>query len=93
MKKPDWSAQDFHSGLQELRALMDDQTCSVHLNITRWQAYCLIAQVQLALRHPGNTGASRPVVEQIARELEQLFSDSPTLAGLLKRGWRKEFDR
>ena len=91
--KPDWSAQDFQSGLQELRALMDDPERSVHLNMTRWQAYCLVAQVQLALRHPENTGASRPVVEGIARELEQLFSDRPLMADLLKRGWRKEFDR
>ena len=89
---PDLTTPEFQSGLRELRAVMQDQTSSIHLDLTRWQAYCLIAQLQLALRHPGNTGMSRPVVEQIAHDLESVFSDSPILSRLLRMGWRERFE-
>lgn len=89
---PDATSDEFQTGLRELRALTRDAEPRVHLCLTRWQVYCLVAQLQLALRHPNNTGATRAIVEDLARDLELLFSDSRTLASLLKRGWRTEHD-
>ena len=86
--KPIKTTEAYQQGLAELRDLMNDETRNVNLHLTRWQAYCLIGQLQLALRHPGNTGVTRPVVEEIALSLEDLFSDRSALADLIKQGWR-----
>lgn len=89
MKKPSVPDKVWQNDLEELAALVQDQTPSVQLHLTRWQAYCLIAQLQLAFRHPQNNGEPVTVCVEIAHTLEPLFSDSPFLAELIRGGWRQ----
>jgi hypothetical protein len=57
------------------------------------QVVTLVAQVQLALRHPGNAGPAaadaRRMVEDV---IASLGAEEPALAGLLRRGFDPAHD-
>lgn len=56
-------------------------------------ASCVIAQIQLATRHPKNTGSSRQIAEAFARELQNIVSRvSPENAELIEKGWNPTYD-
>jgi hypothetical protein len=66
---------------RELQALMQrleaevDETYSIPVTLTPQAAICLIGQLQLALRHPGNTGAAahvgRKMIEGLLARLRE----------------------
>lgn len=75
---------------QEWEQLKDAPAHPVH--IPPLAAFALIAQLQLAFRHPSNHGWPRRQAEQIARELQTLFNPESAVAQVLERGWHQEFD-
>ena len=54
------------------------------------EAWCLMAALQLACRHPHWSGPSRSVAEQIARSLQSRLAVTPALAAVAERGWNSD---
>ena len=53
----------------------------------------LIGQLQLAFRHPGNTGPSRTMAEELVRDLiERLDPDHGELYDIFMQGFDPQFD-
>jgi hypothetical protein len=73
--------------VREFTALCDDRE-SVVLEISKYQAWCLLASVQLAARHPGGCETA-PVQEAvyIVRGLQKGIAFTPRLAAIAKAGW------
>lgn len=56
-------------------------------------AICIIAQLQLATRHPANNGPSRDVAEKFARQLQQrVIAVCPESETILEMGWNPDCD-
>lgn len=56
-------------------------------------AVCVIAQLQLASRHPKNNGPSRELAEVFARTLQQKIAEvAPENAAIMEMGWNPDFD-
>lgn len=66
---------------------------NLHLEISPLAAFTLLSQLQLAFRHPGNTGSARLLAEDIARQLQSsLCLPGSALHEIAERGWHREFD-
>ena len=76
-------ARDFKS-LSELH---------VRLELTGLEAWVLFAQLQLALRHPGNTGPGATIAREIASAIQGHIAVTPTLAQVAERGWDERYDK
>ena len=78
---------------QDLKAISEIQKLPVNISTDGLTAFMLIAQLQLALRHPGNTGETADRVKKIVIDLQnQLQTRSPDLKPILDQGWHPEFD-
>lgn len=56
-------------------------------------AICVIAQLQLASRHPKNNGPSRALAEVFARMLQQKVAEvAPENAAIMEMGWDPGYD-
>lgn len=64
----------------------------VAFEFTRFDLFCLIAQVQLAGRHPQNTGDSRERVENLIRAMVVGANFPPACMDVIERGWNQAFD-
>lgn len=65
----------------------------VVLELGGQQAFILLAQLQLALRHPGNTGQTADWAREVAGDLEARLSQlGPNLARICKLGWDPNYD-
>ena len=65
----------------------------IHMQVSTQEAFILVSQLQLALRHPGNCGPTSDVARDIAMTLQQgIMSQVPEAKGLLERGWETAFD-
>jgi len=63
------------------------------LELSKALAWILMAQLQLALRHPANTGATALQARGLAERLQQLVAgDSPILLLVAEKGWRPALD-
>ncbi len=63
------------------------------LDLTVPDAVILVGQIQLALRHPANTGPSAMRVRDIALHLQTALGRvDPVLEQLCKLGWDKRYD-
>lgn len=71
----------------EFKALFDD-TQPVIVEISKYQAWCLMAAIQLACRHPEARGKT-PIEEsvKIARTLQGAIALTPRLMAVAKAGW------
>lgn len=77
---------DFVAALRSVRE-------PIVLQMTLDQAVTLIANIQLACRHPGNRGPSRKIAEAIARVVQDAIAqESPEAGRLLERGWHQVYD-
>jgi hypothetical protein len=65
---------------------------TIRLSLTPLEAWALVCQLQLACRHPENTGPTRQMVEQIARRLQFIVAPSGALAVVAERGWNPQYD-
>ncbi|MGF1934521.1 MAG: hypothetical protein RM347_008975 [Nostoc sp. ChiQUE02] len=65
-------------------------TNTIPLLISEQAAFMLIAQLQLAFRHPNNIGASRDVVRKSIQPIVDYFTGD--VREILERGFHPEFD-
>lgn len=73
------------------RLMSDQQPLTVQMS--RFQAWCLVGAVQLATRHPQFTGLTRLIAESVAREISAALSANDTdLRQLALMGWQQQFD-
>jgi hypothetical protein len=64
------------------------------LQITADGAFMLLAQLQLALRHPANRGETAEVIKHLAVELQQRIVERvPEVQSVLDAGWHPECDQ
>ena len=73
--------------VREFKALFDDPQ-SVVIEITKYQAWCLMATVQLARRHP-EAAEKPPVIEAVdmARRIQKAIATTPRLIAVAAAGW------
>lgn len=74
-------------------AALTKQTQRLVLSMTPLEAWCLLACVQLACRHPENTGPTRDIAVRIARQFQQRIAGEGALAIVAEQGWHTEFDQ
>jgi hypothetical protein len=72
----------------ELREL--DTHEPITITLRPLQAWALLGNLQLALRHERNTGATARVGRHIARLLEREVATTPALKEIARRGWKGE---
>lgn len=81
----------FEQFSEEFRNLcLDPQP--IELLLSKLQAWALFGQLQLALRHPENKGATVDVARHFAKEIEKQVAKTPVLAEVAKRGWDAKYD-
>jgi hypothetical protein len=72
--------------------LVHNDVAGFKFPLTRMEAWALVSMVQLACRHPENTGPTRQIAESVARRLQEKLSLTPALTEVLCRGWDPKFD-
>lgn len=82
---------DIYARFREEFAGME-QHPGIVLDLSGYQAWCLLGQIQLACRHPENVGPSRQIVEGLARTIEAEVATTPALQEVARRGWLAEYD-
>ena len=76
----------------EMYALSNEP--SIEIQISPLAAFALLAQLQLAFRHPENDGMTRIHAEEVARELQaRVCIPGTALFEVAERGWHREFDQ
>jgi hypothetical protein len=73
----------------EVNAIRDKR---VTLDLGVAEAWILLAQLQLALRHPQNCGASAQFAIQVAEILAAQVAATPGLRAIYEAGWNPEND-
>ncbi len=84
--KPLPAESDF---FREMVAVVDREFT---LSLSFPEAFCLLGQVQLALRHPGNRGLAADLATRIARQIQEQISVSPAISVVAEAGWHPESD-
>lgn len=65
----------------------------IEMASTPARLYILIAQVQLALRHPDNTGASAEIAREIVLNMtEAVCQHIPEARETIEQGWNPAYD-
>lgn len=66
----------------------------IEARVGHYDAYALIACLQLAWRHPHLSVGQKEIIEGFARQLERAFDreDTPMLKASLEMGWHVELD-
>jgi hypothetical protein len=77
--------------MDELKWLIHE-TCTTTIEIDRMTALAIIGQIQLASRHPENTGWNRDRAIVVAKQLQTLFNPESAIAKMLETGWNPTFD-
>jgi hypothetical protein len=62
------------------------------LYITPLEAWYLLAQLQLALRHPKNNGKSYRYAKNLALAIQFEIARTPALNAVASRGWNSLYD-
>jgi hypothetical protein len=79
--------QEFIAEFRQLETLPP-----IVLELTAVEAWILLSQIQLACRHPENTGPSRKMVEGLARRIQDVLAQTPALYAIAQRGWDPDYD-
>lgn len=67
--------------------LLIDEYAPLQLTLKRSEAFLLLSQLQLALRHPENTSYAAEWARPFADTLASAVSVSPAIAEIVRRGW------
>lgn len=81
---------DFEAFKQEFAKLPEKPKVTIRL--FQIHAWVLLSQLQLALRHPKNTGKSSKIARDIAHQLQSLIATTPALAAIAEAGYHPELD-
>jgi hypothetical protein len=74
----------------EFEALKDKR---ITIETTALSAWVFVSQVQLALRHPKNTGPSTKIARALAEKIiEQVAPPGTALREVAERGWNPNYD-
>lgn len=73
-------------------AALAARTDAIRLLLSPFEAWVLIGQLQLALRHPANTGPSAQIAKILALRLQSIVAPDGVLALIAARGWHAEYD-
>lgn len=75
--------------MQQLEAELRDlvERPPLVLELSRVEAFYLFAQLQLALRHPENVGASAEFARELAQRLIATIATTPALARIAAAAW------
>lgn len=72
------------------------EVCSaptMQLEVTPYEMFAVLAQIQLACRHPKNVGPSREVAERVVRGWEEILAERvPQIARYAAAGWDPALD-
>lgn len=80
----------FEQFSEEFRNLcLDPQP--ITLLLSKLQAWALLSQLQLALRHPENKGATADIGRHFAEVIQKQVAVTPALAEVAKRGWDPQY--
>ena len=63
---------------------------SITLQLRPLQAWALLGNLQLALAHERNKGATARVGRLIAKRLERMVANTPALKEVARRGWKEQ---
>lgn len=90
-----WAEENFCSNCyarlsDDLASLRDEPP--IHLEVNRLSAWMLMAQLQLALRHPENDGPCADAARDFAVSLQKAVAMTPTLRAVAERGWDPNYD-
>ena len=85
---PEWERRFLH----DLQTVLLDKSEILELKLNRLDAWMLMTGIQLALRHPKNTGPTSVVLRSIAERLIGLVATTPTLRELAIAGFNPDFD-
>ena len=75
----------------EFTELAKDET-RVPFMLTKLELWVIFSQLQLAFRHPQNTGATRSIAEEVGHRLQAIVAPSGALAEVAQMGWEARFD-
>jgi hypothetical protein len=76
-----------------VEAMREIADCRLDLKLSAVEVNCLFANLQLALRHPANIGASSELTRHIAKRLYGwLTNQAPALKRGLEAGWNEAHD-
>ena len=73
-------------------AKLDTDPQMVILELTKTEAWALLSQIQLALRHPGNTGHTSEYARRLARRLQEAVANEGAMAEVAEWGWDPQHD-
>lgn len=80
----------FEQFAEELQKLGNEPT--IDIKISPLAAWCLISQIQLAVRHPANIGPTAQHARDIANALQSRIPMSEAMQQFTNMGWSKEYD-
>jgi hypothetical protein len=80
---PTMKTSELVSDFQVLDQLVPPVECKLG-PVEVWQ---LVLQLQLALRHPGNTGPSAELGRRIAMQIQEHVGVTPALRAIAAQGW------
>ena len=64
----------------------------VDIKLTKFQAWVVMSQLQLALRHPENVGLTSEIAKSFALMLQTATATTEALYEVAERGWNPEYD-
>ena len=62
------------------------------LKMSTSETWCVLGQLQLALRHPANNGPSAKTAKRIAEQLQRAIAPGGVMKFIADRGWDTKFD-
>lgn len=65
----------------------------VPVDLTPLEAWVVLGNLQLALRHPENNQMTAEIARNVAKRLQTLVASEGALAEVARMGWHAEFDR
>lgn len=79
--------------MQDFTRKLAESTDLIEFATTPFRAYVIVANLQLALRHPENTGESAEQAREIAENLIAAITHFvPEAAESLEQGWAESYD-
>lgn len=64
----------------------------ISFSLSPLAAWAIMCSIQLAYRHPKNTGPTQKIANQFACELQKRLAITPVLAAIAEAGWHTEHD-